>query len=250
MTAAKKPAKKPASPPKKPAKKASTASTTAASAPKKARAEYDALIAEVEDAELDSQRGWDRLWEAARTIVQKKLFLFEDDTPTAEAWVRKHTGELYRTAQRNMTVAALSSPDEQRAYKVTRIGLAYAIDEAQREAKAKAKKVDYTAPATPPKLDLSSLRYAVERDEKTVKLPLDQVSTDELRSILRSLRRGAKSERPRLGPTAKRLVEKLGDDRALDNVRVIERDGELSLSGVRADQLGALGALLVELAKA
>lgn len=230
-------------------KGSATAKSPASRPPSKARAEYQALMAEVEDAELDSQRGWDRLWEATRTIIRKKLYLFEEDTPTAQAWVRKHTGELYRTAQRNMTVAALSSPNEQRKYKVTKIGLAYAIDEAQREANAKARKQEYVAPETPPKLDLASLRYDVERDGKQRNLSLTAVTSDELRSILRSIRRGSKSAKPTYGPLAKRLVERLSEDRKLDHVRVVERDGALSLSGVRAEHLGALGALLVALSR-
>lgn len=227
---------------KAPAKKAPASAA-------KARASYQALMREVEDAELDTQRGWDRLWEAAREVVRKRYFLFEEDTPTAAAWVLKHTGELYRTAQRNMTVAALSSPDEQRLYKVTRIGLAYAIDDATRAAEAKKKKVDYTTPETPEKLDLASLRYRVERDGERLSVGLAEASADELRAVLRSLRRRAAREDSRLGPTASKLVGKLAKDRSLDNVRVIERDGELSLSGVRADQLGPLGALLVALSR-
>ncbi|MBL8684022.1 MAG: hypothetical protein JNK05_32920 [Myxococcales bacterium] len=44
-------------------------------------------------------------------------------------------------------------------------------------------------------------------------------------------------------------VLEIAGDKSLDNVRVIERGGEISLSGVRADQLGPLGALLSALAK-
>lgn len=209
----------------------------------KARAEYAELLREIEDAELDAQRGWDRLWEASRIVVRKRYYLFDENTPTAADWVLAHTGELYRTAQRNMTVAALSSPDEQREYKVTRIGLAYAIDEAQRALDAAKKKVEYTPPETPEKLDLAKLRYEVTRDGKTVTLGLADVSTDELRGILRGLRRGSKRDDSRLGPTAAKLVAKIAGDKSLDNVRVIERGGEISLSGVRADQLGALGAV-------
>jgi hypothetical protein len=235
---------------KKATTKKATSAMVAASRPSPtARAEYEALMAEVEDAELDSQRGWDRLWEATRTIVRKKLFLLEEDTPTAQAWVRKHTGELYRTAQRNMTVAALSSPSEQRKFKVTKIGLAYAIDEAQREARAKKNKQEYVAPETPPKLDLASLRYDVERNGKQTRLSLTAVTSEELRAILRAIRRGSKSAKPTYGPLAKRLVERLSEDRKLDHVRVVEREGALSLSGIRAEHLRALGALLVSLSR-
>lgn len=224
-------------------------SSTAAAAKRedkssRARAEYARLLREINDAELDAQRGWDRLWEASRIVVRKRYYLLDEEHPTAADWILAHTGELYRTAQRNMTVAALSSPDEQREYKVTRIGLAYAIDEAQQSLNAKKKKVDYTPPETPAKLDLAKLRYEVERDGATLELGLGDVSTDELRAILRGLRRGSKRDDSRLGPTAARLVAKIAGDKSLDNVRVIERGGEISLSGVRADQLGALGALL------
>jgi hypothetical protein len=158
-TAKKSKTKKPAtaSAPKKSAKRA-TRRTPSKPAPEppievapppKERKEYDALLREITLAERDELRGWDRKWEAVATVLAKKYFLFDDETPNAAAWMKKHTREEYRTGARNARVAKLASPDEEQRFTVTKIDLAYSIDEARQRAEAKKKGVRLPAPRPP-----------------------------------------------------------------------------------------------------
>lgn len=216
--------------------------------PAKAKAEYDRLMLEVEAAKLDEHRGWDRLWEIAKVIIAKRLYLLEADTPTADDWTKKHTGEIYRTAARYMLVATMSSPAEQQKYTVSKIALAYELATAQAQALAAKRKEHWSAPETPEKLNLAKLKYTVVREKKKRTVDLAEITAVELRTAIRGLRRvGAPA--PQMGPTATKLVAALAKDSALDNITVQERGQELSFAHVRADQLPQLAALLAKLGK-
>lgn len=248
--AKKKPAKK-ATPTKTPAKKRpakpATDESATAAPPPKARAEYDSLLREISVAEHDELRGWDRKWEAVSVVLAKKYYLFDDDANTAPLWMKKHLREEYRTGFRNARVAKLASPEEEQRFTVTKIDLAYTIEEARQQAEAKAKGVEWTAPDVPKKLDLDALRYAVERDGKRVKLSLDDISAAELRALQSSESKREGAPRARMSKSAKAVVRAVGERKSLGNVTVREHDNELTIDNVRADQLRELGQLLVEL---
>ncbi len=238
--------RKPATKPKAPTTPKTPNKTVPLKLPAKARTEYARLMLEVEDAKTDAQRGWDRLWEAAAIVVEKRLFLLEDDTPTAAEWLKKHTGELYRTALRYMNVATRSSPDEQTKYTVSKITLAYEVADARAQAIAHKQGETWVAPETPAKLDLAKQKYAVVREDKKQTLSLEKVTVSELRIELRVLRR--KSQTPsHLGPTASAIAKALAKESALDNITVVERGHELSLSHIRADQIPLLVKVLAKL---
>lgn len=215
--------------------------------PAKARAEYESLLREITTAERDELRGWDRKWEAVATVLAKRYYLFDDEANTAPLWMKKHAHEEYRTGFRNARVATLASPDEEQKYTVTKIDLAYSIDEARQRAAAKAKGVEWSAPERPRKLDLSKLRYAVERDGARVSLGLDEVSVAELRALQSSESRSEGAPRARISKSAKAVLRALSARKALSNVTIRERDNELTIDHVRADQLHDLGRTLVDL---
>jgi hypothetical protein len=212
--------------------------------PAKARAEYESLLREMSVAERDELRGWDRKWEAVATVLAKRYYLFDDEANTAPLWMKKHAHEEYRTGFRNARVATLASPDEEQRYTVTKIDLAYTIDEARQRAEAKAKGVEWSAPDRPKKLDLARLRYTVERDRKRVTVGLDEISAAELRALQASESKSEGSPRAKISKSAKALVRAIAANKGLSNVTVRERDNELSLEHVRADQLRDLGRVL------
>ena len=233
--AAASPATKP-SPSKAPAEPASAA-----------RRAYDALIDEIHDAERDELRGWDRKWEAVAKVLDQRLYLFDPDAPTAPAWMKKHMNEAYRTGFRNARVAALASPDEEQRYTVTKIDLAYSIDEARRRADATKKGIEWSAPDKPHKLALDALRYTIERDGKRVKLGLAEVSVAELRALQSREAKAEGAPAARISKSARALVRAIAAEKSLRNVSVRERDNALSIDHVRADQLPALGRVLLAL---
>jgi hypothetical protein len=206
-----------------------------------AREEYARLLREIDDAARDEMRGWDRKWEAVATVLAKKYFLLDDDAPSAPAWVKKHTEDEYRTALRNARVAKLASPEEEKKYTVTKIDLAYTIDEARQREAAKNKGVEWAAPASPRKLALAELRYTVERDGDDVSLGLDEVSVSELRALQRGDSAPSASAS---SATAKLIARAIRAQPALKNVTVAERDNELTLGKIRKDQVRALGKAL------
>lgn len=209
-----------------------------------ARRAYDALIEEIHDAERDELRGWDRKWEAVAKVLDQRLYLLDPDAPTAPAWMKKHMNEAYRTGFRNARVAALASPDEEQRYTITKIDLAYSIDEARQRADAKKKGVEWEAPDKPRKLALDTLRYTIEREGKRTQLRLEQISVAELRALQAAEAKDAGAPAARISQSARALIRVLAAEKALRNVTVRERDNELSIERVRADQLNALGRVL------
>ncbi len=188
-----------------------------------ARREYAALLAEIDDASRDELRGWDRKWEAVATVLEKKYFVLDDDAPTAADWVKKHTKDEYRTGLRNVRVATLASPDEEKKYTVTKIDLAYTIDQALKMAAAKKKGVEWTAPETPAKLDLAKLRYTVERDGKKVSLGLEAITAPELRALHKSKSSERGSSGAKLSAAGKRVASAVNSVATLKNITFSER---------------------------
>ncbi|MFO0558911.1 MAG: hypothetical protein U0269_12910 [Polyangiales bacterium] len=205
------------------------------------------MLREITTAERDELRGWDRKWEAVATVLAKRYYLFDDEANTAPLWMKKHAHEEYRTGFRNARVATLASPDEEQRYTVTKIDLAYSLDEARQRAEAKAKGVEWSAPERPRKLDLAKLRYTVERDDKRVTVGLDEVSAAELRALQASESRSEGAPRARISKSAKAALRALAAHKALSNVTIRERDNELTIDHVRADQLAAVGRVLAAL---
>jgi hypothetical protein len=205
-----------------------------------ARRAYNALLAEIEDASRDELRGWDRKWEAVATVLEKKLFVLDDEAPTAAEWVKKHTQDEYRTGLRNARVARLASPDEEKKYTVTKIDLAYSIDQANKLAQAKKKGVEWSPPATPTKLDLAKLRYSIERDGASVRVGLDEITVAELRALNKRESSANDSARARVSATTRRIARAVNATRGLENITFSERDNELTIGRVRKDQVHAL----------
>ncbi|MDP3277847.1 MAG: hypothetical protein Q8Q09_21870 [Deltaproteobacteria bacterium] len=228
----------------KPTPKPSKPTAPVAAPLAKARVEYQALLREITVAERDELRGWDRKWEAVATVLAKKYFLFDESASTAPEWVKKYAHEEYRTGARYARVATLASPDEEQKYTISKIDLAYTIDEARQRAAAKKRGTDWTPPSPPKKLALDKLRYSVDREGTKVSLGLAEVSVAELRALQSSESRAEGAPAARVSKSARAVIKAIGAERSLREVRVQERDNQLTLSSVRFDQLNALGRVL------
>ncbi len=242
MTAAKSQSKPRKPSPTKPTPKAPAATARepiSAEPPKKARAAYAALLAEIGNAKHDELRGWDRRWEAIATILQKSYFLLEDDTPTALLWIKKHTDDSYRTGTRNSRVARYASPDEEQRYGITKLDLAITL--AQTQHASKNPNADELK-----SIDFAALRYAIKTGSKSKKLSLADVSIEQLRELAhgKSKRDTPTASKP-LSDSGAALSTLITAQKSLKNITLAEHDSELTLGKIRFDQLATLGRLLV-----
>lgn len=232
--------------PKKPTKPPSPAPDALATAavPPKARAEYAALLQEIEAAEFDEVRGWDRKWEAIAKVLDKKYFVLDDEASTAPAWVKKHTSENYRSGLRNARVAIVASPEEEKRFKRSKIDLAIGIELAKHAAAAQRAKVEFDPKKATEKIALTKLRYVVVRDKKKVTVDLAEITPDELRAIAKGNATETEATASRLSDEARSVVTTINKNKALKNVTLSERDRELTLGKIRFDQLAELGRVL------
>jgi hypothetical protein len=237
---------KPPATKKKRSEPARVATETLANAavPPKARAEYAALLREIEAAEFDEVRGWDRKWEAIATVLDKKYFVLDDEASTAPAWVKKHTSENYRSALRNARVAVVASPQEEKRFKRSKIDLAISIELTRMSAAAQKAKVEFDVKKATQKIALSKLRYTVVRENKKRVVDLEEITPDELRAIAKGNATEDESQRSRLSAQARMVIATINKNAALKNVTLSERDRELTLGKIRFDQLATLGRVL------
>ncbi|MFO0560062.1 MAG: hypothetical protein U0269_18755 [Polyangiales bacterium] len=208
----------------------------------KLRAKYQALKDEMSAALRGEMRGWDQYWEAVAKIIAERWYLFDGFKNAAE-WVGATLDVPLRTALRNTRIATVASPDEEAKYTPTKIDLALSLLDAQA---ASAKKLDGRGPEEARgAVDFAALRYEVTRDDHKRTVTLAEVTTDELRALLRKTARKGKVTERRLGPTAQALADLLAEHETLSELALSERDGLIVLGGFRADQLGELGRVLL-----
>lgn len=219
---------------------------------KKARAQYDryhALVLEIADASRDEVHGWDRRWEAIATILQKSYYLFDDETPNAPAWLKKHTTESYRTALRNARVAQYASPAEIEKYGATKLDLALSIELALWQKKHGDAPDEKTEESVLRAVKFAKLRYQVKRAAKSKSVTLAELTAEELRGMLRESTRQGKPVSVRLSASGQKLVAALKSEKSLQNIKVSEHDSQLTLAGVRIDQMSALADVLALVAR-
>jgi|LNFM01.1.fsa_nt_gb hypothetical protein len=204
----------------------------------------------MEVAEYDELRGWDRRWEAIGTVLYKNLFVLDDEAPTAQSWVEKHTSETYRTAIRNTRVALVASPEEERRYKTSKIDLAITIELKKQLKAAEQAKVAFDPRAAAEKIALSKLRYSVKRGGKEVEVDLAKITPDELRALATGKPVGAKKPSKPSAPKSdegRKVSSAIAKNKNLSGITVAERDRQLSFEGVRYDQVPELGRTLSKL---
>lgn len=244
-----KPAAKPAAEPaaKPTAKPSSSITHPFGVSPKaiaSARAEYAKLLLVMANARREEALGLDRYWEAVGTILAKRFFILDDQTPTAVQWISQHTDETERNAHRLIRIAQAASPNDEAKYGLTKIDLALTY---------RAQQPGYKPNANPnapePSMDFGALRFTVKRNAKPTKVTLETITTDELRAIV--FKHDSSPAKPaRLGPTGSAIVTAFAEYK-LDKIPVKEHDAQLTIGPFRADQTRAIADALnhVELPK-
>lgn len=208
---------------------------------KNARAEYNALLSTMIAARRSETGGWDRYWETVGIVLAKKFYILDNDTPTADTWLAKHTGETFRSGYRNVRVAEAASPDEEATYGITKIDLALTYRDQQDAVKAKSKGLPWK-PANPPApIALERCKFEIVRKGKKVSLSLKQITTDELRGLVYA--RDSRKQEHKMGATGTAVVAAFAASE-LKDVAVHERDSSITIGPFRADQVRTVGRAL------
>lgn len=212
--------KKPAAKPRKAKTTTVTAAILAAADVDPAALEaYETLLAELEDAEGDAMRGWDRKYEAAGEILDKKLFLLSPHG-TADKWCRAMLGgEPLRSVQRNARVARYCSPDEEKKYGPAKLDAVLTYLDAQ----------THGLKTGPLKVDLAALRVPVVVDGKKAKLPIEKASVKQILAASRGEEAGAKQART---PLEKGFASAFAGDADLEGVSIRIADNRASFGRV------------------
>ena len=180
---------------------------------------YEDLLAELKDAESDAMHGWDRKYEAAGEIIDKKLFLLSP-YGSADAWCRALLGgEALRSVQRNARVAKYCSPHEETKYGTAKLDAVLTYLDVRTQG----------VKSGPLKIDLAELRIPVMVDGKTSKRSIQAATIKQILAAARGEEAGAKVART---PLEHGFASALAGDPDLAEVSVRVADGRVSFGRV------------------
>lgn len=177
-------------------------------------------------------------------VLEKKLFLLDDEAPTAPLWVKKHTSDDYRSALRNARVATVASPEEEKRFTTTKIDIAIGIELKKQATAASKAKVAFDPKKAAEKIALSKLHYNVVRDGKKRSLDLEAITPNELRAIATGKPVGEQRPKAPASEEAKKVEKRVRANKRLNGVTVSEGDNDLAFGKVRFDQVSELGKAL------
>lgn len=197
------------------------------------RKAYDRLLKEIDAADRDAARGWDRKYEAAGEVLDKKLFLLSP-YGTAEKWCQAVLqGDTYRTALRNVRVARYCSPEDEHKYGTAKLDavLTY-LDTKTHGLKAGSLKVD-----------LEKLRIPVVEKKTVRRLRIKEASVKQILAAARGESAGKKLSR---SPLEEVFVKPFAKDRDLKAVSVRVSDGTVHFGGVPLSALARFARIVRE----
>lgn len=180
---------------------------------------YEALLAEIADADRDEKHGWDRKYEAIGEVLDKKLFLLSAHG-TAQRWCAATLGETYRSVVRNVRVARYCSPEDEHDYGTAKLDAVLTYLDAR----------THGLNSGGLKVSLKKLRIPVVEGKKTRQVPLAEATVQQITAAAR--REQAGSKRSRRSPIEAAFAAPLAGDRDLREVRVRVSDSKLSFGGV------------------
>lgn len=173
-------------------------------------------------ADREGASAFDQKWEAVSAIVEHDPPLYlAGGMATVKEFLSKHVGETERTARRYMRVARYASPAEEVRFGTTKLDsiLDYF------EAKA-GQPLEGRLP-----VDFAKVRLSVKRDDKDVRLGLEELTLDELRVETRKLRRSGGQAPAKASPIAKAIANVLKGAR-LGSIGVRVAGGKVWLGGI------------------
>ncbi|HEY1959669.1 MAG TPA: hypothetical protein VGH28_28865 [Polyangiaceae bacterium] len=187
----------------------------------KLKKEYDALVAVISDSSRKEAEDFDRRWEAAAKVVEHELYViggYEDADPFFRAVMQEEP----RNARRFMRVAKYASPSEETTYGTSKLDAALGFVEA---------KLGHPLAHPPLPVAFDKLRIPVGKGTKG----LETASVPEITAATSKLT-ASWHKKPKT-PAQSALAEQIAKIDSLGGVRVHERDGILSFTGV---PLGAI----------
>lgn len=192
-----------------------------------AKRKYDALLATIEASRGKESLMFDRLWEAAGEIVERRWYLV-GGYETAEEFFREVLREEPRNAYRFILVARYASPREEEKYGTTKLHAALKLIE---------KKLGHPLEHPPLPVALDALR--IDADGK--KLGLAEATVAQIEAATRALDGAKKVTRD---PTQRALEDAFADVSSLEGVRVTVRNGLATFSSVPVAAFGHFAQLV------
>lgn len=197
-----------------------------------AKKAYEGLLREIEDADRDAMHGWDRKYEAAGEVLEKKLFLLSPHG-TAAKWCQAMLGgETYRSVLRNVRVARFCSPDDEHKYGTAKLDAVLTYLEAK----------THGLKQSGVKVSLSALRIPVSEKGKLRRLSIEQASLQQIRLAARSEQAGSKNSRR--SPLEAAFAKPLSGDGDLKEVSVRVSDGKVHFGSVPLTALARFAKLI------
>jgi hypothetical protein len=180
---------------------------------------YDALVAIITAASRKEAADFDRRWEAAAKIIEHNPPLYTlGGFANADAFYRDVMQEEPRNARRYVRVAKYASPDEETRYGTSKLDAALGFIEA---------KLGHALEHPPLPIAFERLRIPIDGHHTK---SLDDASFPEITAATSKLTSAA-HKKPKT-PAQTALVEQIAKIDSLSSVRVHERAGILSFTGI------------------
>ncbi len=196
---------------------------------------WDKTLADIREAQQKGAGSFDRLWEAAASVVDHDppLYVLGGYASAAEFFDQVlHEDE--RAARRFIRVARYATPAEEDKYGTSVLDAALGYVEARI-----GKPLDGPLPVA-----FDRLKIEVNREGKKARLPLEQLTVAEIAAAAKALRKTGKAA-SRASETQRAMSTALGAVKALSEVHVQERNGLASFSRVPVAQLKAFAKRLL-----
>jgi N-acetylglucosamine kinase-like BadF-type ATPase len=180
---------------------------------------YDALVASIEKSSRKEAFDFDELWEAVGKVVDHDPPLYVmGGFANADAFYRSVAHEEPRNARRYVRVAKYASPQEEDTYGVSKLDAALGFIEA---------KIGKSLEHPPLPIAFERLRIPVDGGKTKT---LAAATVPEITRATSKLTSGA--HRKAKTPAATALTESIGKVSSLEGVRIHEKNGVVSFSGI------------------
>jgi hypothetical protein len=191
------------------------------------RKRWQKALEVIKDAKREGAAAFDVLWETVAEIVDHDPPLYlAGGLATTKAFLSEHLEETERSARRWMRVAKFASPTEEARYGVSKLDAVIAYLEAKSGGPIKG--------SLPVAFD--KLKIPVERDGKTLQVPLDEATVEQVHTAARKLSRAAQKRPARTSPVLVAITRELSKGK-LRGISAKISSGKLMLGAVPLDAL-------------
>lgn len=184
----------------------------------------------VKDAKREGASAFDVLWETVAEIVENDPPLYlAGGLATTRDFLAQHLSETERSARRWMRVAKYASPAEEARYGVSKLDAVIGYLEAKSGGA-----IQGSLPVA-----FDKLKIPVERDGKTISVPLEEATVDAIETATRKLKRGGQKLPRKTSPVLAAVTRELSKGK-LRGISAKISGGKLMLGAVPLDALSDL----------